>query len=208
MDLTKLAGTLLCSDSIDGLSGLTGASGSDVSNVLAKALPALLDGAKDQAKGKNTSKGFASALSDHAKDNTKDLSSFLGNVDLEDGAKIITHLLGSGKDDVVGKVAKDTGVSKSKTGAILSAAAPLLLSLLGQQADEDDNKDSGVGDLIGVLLENVDVGSLLTGLLTDNSSTEKKTTKKKTASKKTTKKKSASDNSANLVTSILKSLLK
>ncbi len=200
MDLTKLTKTLLSSDSIDELSKLTGASGSDVTNVLANALPTLLDGAKDQAKGKSTSKGFASALSDHAKDNTKDLSSFFGNVDLKDGAKIITHLLGSGKDNVVKQVAKNTGVSKSKTGNILSAVAPLLLSLLGQQADEDDDKDSGVGNLIGSLLGNADVGSLLTGLLTDNSATGKK--------KKTTKKKASSNGGANLISNLLGSFFK
>ncbi len=199
MDLTKLAGTLLSSDSIDGLSGLTGASGSDVSNVLAKALPALLSGAKDQAKGESTSTSFATAISDHAKDDTKDLTKFLSKVDMEDGAKIIAHLLGSGKDDVVQEVAEDTGVSKTDASSILSAAAPLLLSLLGQQADEDDDKDSGVGNLLSVLLDNVDVGSLLTGLLTDNNSSNKKG--KKAA------KKADSDNGAGLVGSLIKNLL-
>lgn len=114
MDLTKLAGSLLSSDSIGGLSGLTGASDNDVSKVLAKALPALLSGAKDQAKGEGTSQGFASALSDHAKDDTSDLTKFLGKVDMKDGAKIIAHLLGSGKDDVVADIASDTGVSQAK----------------------------------------------------------------------------------------------
>lgn len=195
MDLTKIASTLLSSDSIDGLSELTGSSGSDVSNVLAQALPVLLSGANNQAKDKNTAKSFASALSDHAKADTNNLTKFLGNVDIEDGAKIIGHLLGSGKEDTVKKIAKDSGVSKSQAGTIIDAAAPLLMSLLGQQADEDENKDSGVGDLIGVLLDNVDVGSLLTNLLTDNSSSDKKTTKKttkKSSSTKSTAKKTSS----------------
>lgn len=185
MDLIKLAGTLLSSDSVDGVSERTGSSGNDVSKVLTKALPLLLDGASGQAKGKSTSKGFASALSDHAKDDTSNLSKFLGNVDLDDGAKIITHLLGSGEDDAVKDVAKDTGVSKADTAAILSAAAPLLLSLLGQQTEKEDKKEA-VGDLVGVLLENVDVGSILTGLLTDKASDKKTDTKKTTSSTKKT----------------------
>ena len=188
MDLTKLAGSLLSSDSIGGLSGLTGASDNDVSKVLAKALPALLSGAKDQAKGEGTSQGFATALSDHAKDDTRDLTKFLGKVDMKDGAKIIAHLLGSGKDDVVADIASDTGVSQAKTDSILSGAAPLLMSLLGQQAKEEEETEAGVGGLLGSLLDNVDVGSLLTGLLTDNASsasdTGKKKKKKKEASKK------------------------
>lgn len=203
MDLTKLAGTLLSSDSISGLSNLTGTSDKDVSNVLAQALPALLSGANKQAKDKDTAEGFASALSAHAKDNTKDLSKFLGNVDLADGGKILTHLLGSDKDDLIGDISKKTGVSKKDTDSIVSGIAPLLLSLLGQQADEDDDKETGAAGLVGALLDNVDVGSLLTGLLTDNAGASDSSDKDK---KK--KKKKASDNSGNLLGSIIGGLLK
>lgn len=170
MDLKKLAGTLLSSDSISGLSNLTGASTSDVSNVLAQALPSLLNGANNQTKDKDSVDSFVSALSQHAKDDTKDLSGFLNKVDLKDGSKIIGHLLGSDKNDIISNIASNTGVSQKDTGSILSAIAPLLMSLLGQQTDEDDNKDSGIESLFGDLLDNVDVGDLLTGLLGDNSS--------------------------------------
>lgn len=200
MDLTKLAGSLLSSDSISGLSSLSGVSNDDVTSVLTQALPALLNGAKGQASDKETAESFAGALADHAKADTGNLSGFLGNVDLKDGAKIIGHLLGSDKDDTVDKVSKKTGVDSDKTSTILSAVAPLLMSLLGQQADEDDDKESGVGNLVGALLENVDVTELLTGLLTDNaSSTGKKKKKKKASDKKDT---------GNLLGTLLKSLLK
>lgn len=205
MDLTKLASTLISSDSISGLSNLTGASDKDVSNVLAQALPALLSGANSQAKDKDTAESFATALSDHAKDDTKDLSKFLGNVDLKDGAKILGHLLGSDKDDVIGNIAESTGVSKKDTNSIVSAIAPLLLSLLGQQTEEDDDKDTGAAGLVGALLDNVDVGSLLTGLLTDNSSSSSTTTSGK---KKSSKKKATSDKSGGLLGSLLKNILK
>jgi len=200
MDLTKLAGALLSSDSVKGLSDLSGVSGDDVTSVLTQALPALLDGAKGQASDKDTAESFAGALSDHAKADTGNLTSFLGNVDLKDGAKIIGHLLGSEKDDTVEKVAKKAGVDSDKTATILSAAAPLLMSLLGQQADEDDDKESGVATLVGALLENVDVTELLTGLLTDNSSSTGKKKKKKKSSDK--------NDAGNLIGTLLKSLLK
>ncbi len=196
MDLQKLAGTLLSSDSIDGLSSLTGASGKDVSSVLAQALPSLLSGAKDQANNKDTKDSFVTALADHAKGNTKDLGSFLGNVDLKDGSKIITHLLGSDKKDVLSNISKETGVSEKKTSDILSAIAPLLMSLLGQQTNEDDDKDSGIEGLLGNLLDNVDIGSMLTGLLTDNGSSNKP------------KPASTQSSSGNLIGGLLQGLLK
>lgn len=189
MDLKKLTSTLLSSDSIQGLSSLTGVSKKEVGNVLTEALPALLSGAKEQAKDESTAQGFAVALSQHAKDDTGNLAGFLNKVDLGDGAKIIGHLLGSGTDGLTKTVSKKTGVSAAKIGQILAAIAPLLMSLLGKQADEDEEKESGVGALLGTLLDNVDVGDLLSGLASANSSTGSDTGKKK---KKTAKKDSGS----------------
>ena len=200
MDLSKIAGALLSSDSISGLSNLTGTSNSDIKNVLSSALPSLLSGATEQAKNENTAEGFANALAQHAKDDTSNLASFLGNVDLADGAKIISHLLGSGKDEAVKKAAKASGVSESKTSDILSAIAPMLLSLLGQQADEDDDKESGVGNLVGALLDNVDVGSLLSGLISTDTSSDKDDKKKPASSKK--------NNAGGIIGGILSGLLK
>ena len=170
MDLSKIASSLLSSENLKGLSNITGTSSNDIKKVLSNALPSLLSGATEQAKNKNTAVSFANALATHAKDDTSNLASFLGNVDLSDGAKIITHLLGAGKEETVKKAAKASGVSEKKTNDILSAIAPMLLSLLGKQAEEDDDKDSGVGNLVGALLDNVDVGSLLTGLISTDTS--------------------------------------
>ena len=184
MDLSKLAGSLLSSDSIKGLSSLTGASNSDIKNVLSNALPSLLSGATEQAKNENTAESFANALAQHAKDDTSDLGSFFGKVNLADGAKIVSHLLGSNKEETVSRAAKASGVSKEKTSNILSAVGPMLLSLLGKQADEDDDKESGVGGLVGSLLDNVDVGSLLSGLISTDTSSDKDDKKKPASSNK------------------------
>lgn len=204
MDLKKLTSTLLSSDSIKGLSNLTGASKGEVNSVLTEALPALLSGANGQAKDAGTAKGFADALAQHAKDDTGNLAGFLGNVDLGDGAKIIGHLLGSDQDSVTKSVAKKTGVSAAKIGQILAAIAPLLMSLLGKQADEDEEKESGVGALLGNLLDNVDVGSLLSGLTSTDTSSGSSTGKKK--KKKTAKK--DSESSASGLMGLLGKLLK
>ena len=186
MDLKKLAGSLLSSDAISGLGKLTGASGSDVTNVLTSALPSLLSGANEQAHDSGTSEGFVNALSQHAKDDTSNLTSFLGKVDLTDGSKIISHLLGANESNVVANVSKETGVSQKKTSSILSAAAPLLMSLLGKQADDDKDSGLDIGGLLGGLVDNVDVGSLLTGLLGGESSSSSGSNNKKPAKKKNT----------------------
>lgn len=210
MDLQKIAGALLSSETITSLSESSGTSKKQVKNVLTSVLPTLLSGADKQANSADTAEGFANALASHAKNSTLDLSAFLKNVDLDDGAKIIGHLLGSDTDSVTESTAKETGVSSSKVGSILSSAAPLLMSLLGQQAEEDEEKDSGIGSLMGTLLSNVDVGSILTGLLTDDEEETKKTSSKKSSSKKSSSKKSSDDSSgvADLLGGLLGKLLK
>ena len=208
MDLSKIAGSLLSNDSLKGLSNLTGADNKDITNVLTSALPSLLSGATEQAKNESTAASFAAALAQHAKDDTSDLTSFLGNVDLADGAKIIGHLLGSGKEEAVKKAAKASGVSEKKTGDILSAIAPMLLSLLGQQAEEDDDKESGASGLVGALLDNVDVGSLLSGLISTDTSSTSTSGKKKPASGKKKPASSKKSDASGIIGGILSGLLK
>lgn len=196
MDINSLIGTLLSSDSVSGVSKATKSSSKDVQSVLSAALPTLLKGAKAQSEDKNTSESFAKALLSHGKDDTSNLSSFLSKVDLEDGGKIIGHLLGNDEGSVK-KIAKESGVSTKETSNILSAAAPLLMSLLGQESASKKSNNSAALEIAGALLKNVDVGDLLGDLLGGGD-----TKKKKSSSKK------KDNDTAELIGDILGSLLK
>ena len=198
MDMNSLLGTLLSSDSVSGVSKATKADDKEVQSVLNAALPLLLKCAKKQSEDKDTAASFATALLSHGKKDTSNLSSFLKNVDLDDGSKIIGHLLGN-DDDSVKKIAKTSGVSAKKTGDILSAAAPLLMSLLGQESVSKKSDSNVALELAGALLKNVDVGDLIGDLLGGD-------TKKKKTTKKSSKKK---DNDAGeIIGDILGALLK
>lgn len=178
MDINSLIGTLLSGDSISGVSKATKAKDKDVENVLSAALPTLLKSAKKQSEDKDTAEGFAKALLSHGKDDTSDLASFLDKVDLEDGGKIIGHLLGN-DDDSVKKIAKKSGVSTKEAGDILSAAAPLLMSLLGQESASKKSDSNVALELAGALLKNVDMGDLLGDLLGGDTKKKKPSKKKK-----------------------------
>ena len=177
MDINSLLGTLLSSDSVSGVSKATKTDNNEVASVLNAALPMLLKGAKKQSEDKDTAESFATALLSHGKKDTSNLSSFLKNVDLDDGSKIIGHLLGK-DDDNVKKIAKSSGVSTKKTGDILSAAAPLLMSLLGQESASKKSDSNVALELAGALLKNVDVGDLIGDLLGGDNK-KKKSSKKK-----------------------------
>lgn len=193
MDLTSIMSTLMSADSLNNISEKTGSSKKEVKSVLTSALPLLLAGAKDQADDESTAEGFAAALQQHSKNDTKDLSSFLGKVDLADGAKIIGHLLGGKTESTTQTLAQSSGASSNNTANILAAAAPLLMSLLGQQSQKEEEENATgqlVGTLVSSMLSNVDVGDLLMGMLGADSDKEEE--KEETAAKPKKKKPSSS----------------
>lgn len=165
MDLNALMGTLLSGDTVANMSQLTGASQQEVQSVLSSALPAMLNGAQQQANDQATAESFVNALAQHAQADTSDVNAFLQNVDVEDGAKIVGHLLGSQQQGTAQAAAEKAGITAGSSNLILSAAAPLLMSLLGQQASgNQQNNASGIGSLLGGLLGGGS-GSLLGSLL-------------------------------------------
>lgn len=165
MDLSSLLGTLMSSASVQGLVQASHTNSNAVQSVLGAALPSLISGA--QAQSQDPATGFADALLSHSKADTSDLASFLGKVDLEDGGKIIGHLLGKDKDSQLTAISDKAGVSTKDASDILSAAAPLLMSLLGKESvsSATGNSSSAIGSVASSLLQNVDIGSILAGLL-------------------------------------------
>ena len=194
MDLTSLLGAFLGGQSTSGISQATGASQSDVSSILAAALPALLGGASQQSKTASTADSFANALTQHAAANTSNVASFFNNVDTADGAKIINHLFGGTSNSTIKSIASQAGVTQKEASNVLSAAAPYLMSLIGQQTQAETKKattqaakTSTTSSLMSSLLGNVDLGGLAGSLLSSAVSTN-------TAAKKTTTKKSSGVN--------------
>ena len=178
MDINELISGLLSSESILNMSKVTGTTEDDVKAVLASALPDMLSGAEKQAINGETAESFVGALADHAKDDTSDVASFMSNIDLEDGSKIINHLLGDQVQETTETAATRAGLTSGKTGLILAAAAPLLMSLLGKQTSNQTNSyannSAGIGSLMSSLLGglggastglNANTSNLLTGLL-------------------------------------------
>ena len=179
MDTSLILSTLLSASSIKGISKTTGTDTDTVTTILSQAVPALLTGANKQATNSKTAKSFAQALTEHAQENTSNVGTFFKNVDLNDGAKIIQHLLGSSTASTTKSISKAADTDTETTASVLSATAPLLMSLLGKSAGSNTSSDA-LGSLIGSLTKNINVTDLLGGLLGSGlASTKKKTTTKK-----------------------------
>lgn len=196
MDISSLVGTLMSADSLQSVGKTSKTDSKTVQSILGAALPSLLGSA--QAQSQDATTGFAEALLSHSKADTSNIAAFLNKVDLEDGGKIINHLLDA---DALTAISKKAGVSKKDTKNVLSAAAPLLMSLLGQQtvSSASASNASAIGAVASMLLQNVDMGSLLGGLLGVEGNTTSSGKKKKPAANK---------KQTNVALSLLKKLLK
>lgn len=182
---------LLSNEVLESLAKSAGASKKDTSSVLANALPTLMKSMASNASTKEGAKSLEKALDDHASNAA--LSTLLGNIDAEDGAKILGHILGSDSDAVQSKVSKKSGVDSDLTATILASAAPLLLNALGSEKKKSNTKADGLTDLLGSLLGQEDdndmagtLFSLAGALLTSSSKTS-------SSSKKSSKKSSKND---------------
>lgn len=188
-NLNALLSQLLDKNTLSALSGAVGVSQNDAQSVLANALPQLLSGANTQATSANTVDGFLGALMQHSKDDSSNVNSFFKNVDLSDGDKIVKHLLGDNKKEVTKSVANNAGVDANAVSQVLSAAAPLLLTLLGKQLisnakQEQPKQETAQGaDLLSALLgggqtpkasNNTDLAGLAASLLGGATTTTKK----------------------------------
>lgn len=184
---------LLSGNVIEALAKSAGASKKDTSSVLANALPTLMKSMASNASTKDGAKSLEKALDDHTSDDA--LSTLLGNIDLEDGSKILGHILGKDSDSVKSTVSKKSGVDSDLTATILSSAAPLLLSALGSEKKKSNTKADGLTDLLGSLLGQEDDGDndIADTLFSLAGALLKSSTSSKTSSKKSSKKASKDD---------------
>ena len=165
MELNALMNTMLSGESIESISRLAGVSEDETRRVLGSALPQMLVGAQAQATDEQTAESFSKALSDHAQVDTSDVRGFLTGVDQIDGGKILAHLLGGGQNTLMESTAASSGLKPAQVVKVLSIVAPLLMSLLGQQAQQEGNSASAVGSLMGALLGKTDAAKLIQLLL-------------------------------------------
>ncbi len=152
MDLAQLLiESLLDKDSIKTVSKNSGTSSNQTREVVVGALPLLLRSMQENASGKDGEEALAKALEFHSKSNTSDLTAFLKNADIEDGNKILTHILGNNKKNVEADLAKKAGVTTAQSSNILANIVPLLLTLIGIQAMQK-TVAGGLGPLLASVL--------------------------------------------------------
>ena len=154
MNLEALLGLLQGQD-IGNLASQVGGNEGEVKNGVMAALPAML-----AALGKNagTEKGaeeLNNALEKkHDGSILDNLSGYLSNPDLKDGAGILNHLFGNQTSNVANAVSQSSGLDTNGSMKMLQMLAPILMGMLGQQKKQNNLDAKGLGSLTSMLASN------------------------------------------------------
>ena len=154
MDMETIMKMMLQSGALDQVTSMLGVDEKGAQSAIETVMPMLLKGMQSE----DTKYGFLQALNDHSKQDTKDLKKAVKNVDVDDGYKIVKHLLGAEEEELAAKAKKKSGLDTKTIIKIMAILAPILMSKMGQTAKTQTAKSSS-GDMmkvVGGLLDGVD----------------------------------------------------
>jgi hypothetical protein len=129
-------GKLLAGDGLASISKKVRSSPAKVAKVLSIGIPVLLANMRKNVANPEGEASLGRALYDHSGKDTDHVVDFLKNVDTKDSKKILTHVLGDDQDRTAQEISRASGLSAGTVIKILSLVAPLLLSLLGNQQNQ------------------------------------------------------------------------
>lgn len=170
-DLLGLLGGALDARTIESLGAKVGASPAATSNAVSTAVPLLLGQLQRNAAGGGAS-GLLSALDrDHDGSVLDDLAGFLGSGPSASGGRALDHIFGGKKETIESAVARSSGLGSGQVQQLLAMLAPLVLGALGKAWNRSPaTGGGGLADLLGGAVgqmqkQNSGVGGLLGGLL-------------------------------------------
>ena len=128
-----------------------GLSSSDVGNVLAGSVPAMMAGLTRNAASSGGADGLLGALDrDHDGSILDDVMGYLGGGgDLAGGAGILGHILGGRQTYVESAVSRSSGVDLASVAKIMAMVAPLIMGALGTMKRQQGFDASGLAAALG-----------------------------------------------------------
>jgi hypothetical protein len=136
---------------LDQLAAQFGTDPASVEQAAFAALPALLGGLEANASDPAGEASLAEALGQHNNDLASGLID-LSAIDVEDGAKIASHIFGDNQDQVVAQLG-GVGGSSSLVSKLLPILAPIVLSYLAKQIGAKGG--AADGGVLGSILSQV-----------------------------------------------------
>ena len=132
--LETLLRSMTSSSSLDTMSRRTGGSNDQMAALITAALPILLRALTENASTKDGAASLNEALSQHRE--TGSVAEQFETADMDDGAKILQHILGGNSSSVMNGLSRQSGLNNDQVGSALSALAPVLLSSLSAASNQ------------------------------------------------------------------------
>ncbi|MCR4723731.1 MAG: DUF937 domain-containing protein [Eubacteriales bacterium] len=149
--LSLLLKIFMSKKTMEALTKKTGSSKKQMTLLLMAAIPILLKFLTQNASSKEGAQSLLGALTQHKE--TGSIANQIKNADDTDGSKIIDHILGKERNDVVENLAKESGMEGGQVNSILSTIAPALMSGLSAATSTVKEEQGGAIDF-GSLLGN------------------------------------------------------
>ena len=154
MNLEALLGLLQGQD-LGQLAEQVGGNEGQVKNGVMAALPAMLTALSKNTGTEKGAQELNNALeTKHDRSILNNLSGYLSNPDLKDGAGILNHLFGSQTSNVANAVSQSSGLDSNGSMKMLQMLAPVLMGMLGQQKKQNNLDAEGIGNLTSMLASN------------------------------------------------------
>ena len=143
--LNILMKSLTSGAALQALANKTGLSEKQLKMILAIAIPLLLKKMTSNASSQSGAQSLLGALTQHQ--GKRSIADQLDDADEEDGAKIVGHILGEDKDDLLDSVAREAGASKDDVTKVLGNISPSVLNGLSTATQEAGQRQAGGVDL-------------------------------------------------------------
>ena len=154
MNLEALLGLLQGQD-LGQLAEQVGGNEGQVKSGVMAALPAMLTALSKNTGTEKGAEELNNALeTKHDGSILNNLSGYLSNPDLKDGAGILNHLFGSQTSNVANAVSQSSGLDTNGSMKMLQMLAPILMGILGQQKKQNNLDAEGIGNLTSMLASN------------------------------------------------------
>ena len=132
--LETLLRSMTSTSSLDTMSRRTGGSNDQMAALITAALPILLRALTENASTKSGAASLQEALTQHTE--TGSVAEQFEAADIDDGAKILQHILGGNSSSVMNGLSRQSGLSNAQVGSALGALAPVLLSSLSAASNQ------------------------------------------------------------------------
>ena len=126
--LSLLLGSLTQQSSVNAASKKSGLSAKTILTIISYALPLILKAMNKNASNTSGAQSLLGALMQH--NSRRSIPEQLENADVDDGAKIMRHILGDSQEATIADIARGTNTSADDVAKALNVLAPTLLNSL------------------------------------------------------------------------------